>query len=195
MFNQTYASIVVSIDKTNRKIERLERRIAKFDDCPPTTPRRQARLERYQNNLNQTLDRLDYLEEQLAGLSPVAPGPTEDSMQVEFYVDPITGQNRGLNVSITDSALDDRYEGGTDLSLRLSGSGYYNGRGWSSFGSTYGGLISGEFAPVDETKTVMFGTNTQRLDGSYPELSLTAYDASNNIVFSQLIYANGELFI
>lgn len=186
MFNQTYASIVVSIDNVTGQIEHLEKRLSKFDDCSLNARqlRRKARIEK---RLGFKEDRLEYLNEQLGQFSPVAPKDTEDSMQVEFWVDPITGENRGLNISITDSSSDDTYEGGTDLTFSLRGTGRFNGKGWSSFGSRQKGLLSGGIAPIDDTATTFLSAGSECLDGSYPELSLTAFDSDNNIVFSQLI--------
>ena len=34
-----------------------------------------------------------------------------------------------------------------------------------------------------------------RINGAFPELSVTAFDADNNIVFSQLVYQDGVALI
>ena len=195
MSNPTYDSIVEKIDAVTEDIEALEKRLAKFEDCPPTTPRSRRRKARFEKKLAFKNDRLEYLNEQLEDFSPEAPDDTQDQMKVEFMVDPITGENIGLNLAITDTSLDDYYVGGSELKIKVRGTGYYNGRGFSSFGTTYGGLVSEEYAPIDETITVGFGMKGSRIDGSYPDLSVTAYDADNNIVFSQLVYQDGVALI
>ena len=68
----------------------------------------------------------------------------------------MTGENYGLSVSITDTSLDDYYVGGTDLKIQVRGSGYRDRNGSKSFRKTYGGLVSEEYAPVDDTTTVGF---------------------------------------
>ena len=195
MSNPTYDAIVEKIDTVTDDIEALKRRLAKYDDCPPTTPRSRRRKERYERKLVANTERFEYLNEQLEDFSPEAPDETQDSMKVEFLVDPITGENYGLSLAITDTSLDDYYVGGTDLKIQVKGSGYNNGRGWRSFRTTYGSLVSGEYAPVDDTAVVSFGLPSKRIDGTFPDLSVTAFDADNNIVFSQLVYQDGQTLI
>ena len=195
MSNPTYDSIVESIDAVTEDIEKLEKRLAKFEDCPPTTPRSRRRKARFEKRLAFKNDRLEYLNEQLEDFSPEAPDETQDQMKVEFWVDPITGENYGLGISITDTSLDDYYVGGTDLKIRVTGKGFRTPRGTRSWATTYGGLVSGEYAPIDDTATVGFGLRGNRLDGSYPDVTVTAFDADNNIVFSQLVYQDGVALI
>ena len=195
MSNPTYDAIVEQIDSVNESIAKLEKRLAKFDDCPPTTPRSRRRQLRYLKMLVHKQDSLDYLNEQLADFSPEAPDETQDQMKVEFWVDPITGENYGLGISITDTSLDDYYVGGTDLKISVSGTGFKTRNGTRSWRTNYGGLVSGDYAPIDDTATVGFGLRGNRLDGSYPDVVVTAYDADNNMVFSQLIYQDGVALI
>ena len=195
MSNPTYDSIVESIDAINEDIERLEKRLAKYEDCPPTTPRSQRRKARFEARLEAKNERLEYLNEQLSDFTPEAPDETKDQMEVKFWSDPVTGEKYGLSLAITDTSLDDYYVGGTDLTVKVVGSGYYTGRGFRSFTKTYTGLVSEEYAPVDDTATVGFSLFGRRIDGSFPDLSVTAFDADNNIVFSQMVYQDGQALI
>ena len=134
-------------------------------------------------------------ERAAADFSIEVPNENQDSMEVSFRVDPITGKTFGLNVSITDTSLDDNYVGGTDLALAIVGKNYVDRFGKRLFRRIYRGLIAEEFAPIDDTSTVSFRMNSQRLDGTFPDLSVTAFDADSNIVFSQVVYQDGQLFI
>ena len=195
MANPTYDAILDKIETVTEGIEKLEKRLAKFDDCPPTTPRSRRRQLRYLKMLVQKQEALEYLNEQLEDFSPEAPTEEQDRMQVEFWVDPVTGQNYGLGISITDTSLDDYYVGGTDLRISVTGKNKRTKFGRQSFRRSYSGLVSEEYAPIDDTSTVGFRLDPQRLDGSFPDLSVTAFDADNNIVFSQLIYQDGQALI
>jgi len=195
MSNPTYNAILEKIESVNEDIEALTKRLAKFDECPPTTPRSERRKARLEKRLAAKNERLDYLNEQLEDFTPEAPDETKDSMKVEFWTDPVTGNKYGLSLAITDTSLDDYYVGGTDLSIQVAGSGYYAGNGFRSFRKTYTGLVADEYAPIDDTATVGFSLSPKRIDGSYKDLSVTAFDADNNIVFSQLVYQDGVALI
>ena len=192
-YSATYDSIFASIEKLEEKIERWEARVAKQKECP-LTPRRRRRIARYEKHIELATERVDSLYEQLSNYLPDGSNTPKDSMEVEFWKDPITGANRGLQINLTDTSFDDTYVGGSDLKVRLSGSGYYTGKGFRSFGATYGGLISAEYAPVDETANVAIGLSDSRLT-NYPDLSVTLLDQNNNIVLSQMVYQNGEVLI
>ena len=192
-YSATYDSISASIEKLEEKIERWEARVAKQKECP-LTPRRLRRIARYEKHIASATERVDGLYDQLTNYLPDGSNTPKDSMEVAFWVDPITGQNRGLQINLTDTSLDDTYVGGSDLKVRLSGSGYYTGNGFRSFGTTYGKLISAEYAPVDETSTVAFGLSDSRLN-DYPDLTVTLLDQDNNIVLSQMVKQSGEVLI
>jgi len=192
-YSATYDSISASIEKLEEKIERWEARVAKQKECP-LTPRRRRRIARYEKHIAFATERVDSLYEQLSDYLPDGSNTPKDSMEVAFWVDPITGLNRGLQINLTDTSLDDTYIGGSDLKVRLSGSGYATQNGIRSFGTTYGGLISAESAPVDETSTVSFGLSQSRLT-NYPDLSVTLFDQDNNIVLSQMVKQEGEVLI
>ena len=195
MANPTYDAILEKIESVTEGIEKLEKRLAKFEDCPPRTSRQRRRQLRYLKMLVHKEDTLALLNEQLAEFSPEAPTENQDQMKVEFWSDPVTGNNYGLGISITDTSLDDTYVGGTDLRISVTGKNKRSRFGWQSFRRSYGGLVSGEYAPIDDTKTVGFRLGSDRLDGSFPDLSVTAFDTDNNIVFSQLIYQDGVALI
>ena len=79
MSNPTYDAIVEKIDAVNEDIDKLVKRLAKYDDCPPTTPRSRRRKARYEKQLANKSERLDYLNEQLLDFSPETPDETQDT--------------------------------------------------------------------------------------------------------------------
>ena len=192
-YSSTYDSITASIEKLEDKIDSWEARIAKQRECP-LTYRRLRRIARYEKHIAFSTERVDDLYDQLTNYLPDGSNTPKDSMEVEFWVDPITGANRGLQINLTDTSLDDTYVGGSDLKVSLSGSGYRSRNGTRSFRTTYGGLISAEYAPVDETSTVAFGLSDSRLT-DYPDLTVTLFDQDNNIVLSQMVKQGGEVLI
>ena len=192
-YSATYDSLSTSIERLEQSIERWEARLAKQKECP-LTPRRRRRIARYEKHIDLATERIDSLYEQLSNYLPDGSNTPKDSMEVEFWKDPITGVNRGLQVNLTDTGLDDTYIGGSDLKVRVSGSGYATSSGIKSFGTTYGSLISGDWAPVDETSTVAFSLSQSRLT-NYPDLTVTLLDQNNDIVLSQMVYQNGEVLI
>lgn len=194
-YSATYDSITAQIEKTESNIERLEARLAKQYECP-LTPRRRARIARIEKQLGFADARLVDLQDQLVNYeNPPAEDQPSDAMEVNFRTDPVTGQNIGFEVSITDTGLDNTYIGGTDLKVQVRGGGYYTGRGWRSFRTTYGGLISGEWAPVDDTQTVSFSMFGKAPLENYPDMVVETLDGDNNIVFSQIVFQNGEVLI
>lgn len=194
MINPTYEAIENKIDLITGRLAdnyaRLEKLQLKLEECGPSA-RRLARIARVQNQINHREDMLDDLQADLEETPRFISEALNDTMEVNFRVDPITGAPKGLNITIKDTPFDDTYEGGTDLSVRVRGTDFYNGRGWSSFGTTYGGLISGDYAPENGEATVSFGLSTERIDGSYKNLNVDLIDENNNVVFSQIVYQDG----
>ena len=198
MINPTYEAIENKIDlitgRLDKNYARLEKLQLKLEECGPSA-RRLARIARVEKMIAQREDTLDELISNLEETEPVINEDLSDTMDVDFYVDPITGVPKGFEITINDTPFDDTYVGGTDLSVRVRGTGYYNGRGWSSFGTTTYGLISGEYAPENGEATVMFGMATQKIDGSYPDLYIDLLDDNDNVVFSQSVYQDGVIAI
>ena len=75
------------------------------------------------------------LTTKLESISAESLDTPEDTMTVSFAVDSITGQNFGLNFTVSDTGYDDTFVGETPLTVKVSGSGRWNGKGWNKFGS------------------------------------------------------------
>ena len=116
-------------------------------------------------------------------------------MTVSFAVDPITGQNFGLNFSISDTGYDDTYVGGTPLKVKVSGSGRWNGKGWSSFGTNFGGIVTEDTVALDGDASFSVYLREHRINGDFKDVSVSLVDDNNNIVFSQVVYDNGVAVI
>ena len=198
MINPTYEAIENKIDlitgRLDKNYARLEKLQLKLEECGPSA-RRLARIARVERLIAQREETLDELIAELDDTAPIVNEDINDTMNVDFYVDPITGEPRGFEITVKDTPFDDTYVGGTDLSVLVRGTGYYNGRGWSSFGTTTKGIISGEYAPENGEATVMIGMPTVKVDGSYPDLYIDLLDENNNVVFSQSVYQDGIVAI
>ena len=194
MSNPTYDAILDKIESITNAIERRNNRLEKLASLKPTT-RIKRRMDRLQS-FNERADRqIDNLRSQLKDFEPELPEGPKDSMEVSFWQDPVTGNKYGLKLSITDTGLDDTYIGGSDLTVKVTGSGYQTRFGTRSFRRTLTDAVSNQIAPVDETTTLGVFLPTRRIDGSYPDLNVTLVDDNDNIVFSQMVYQNGEVLI
>ena len=191
MSNPTYLSIQRDVETINERLESNYKRLAKLKECRPTE-RRLARIERLENLIAHREQKVLDLNAKLETISPEAADGPEDTLDVSFLTDPITGENTGLSFTITDSGYDDTYIGGTPLKARVTGSGFYNGKGYSSYGTTVDGLIAKEYAPLDGEATSSFSLSPQRINGDYKDVSVYLLDDNNNIVFSQIVYQNGQ---
>ena len=193
MFNPTYDSISSQIDSLTGLLERNNDRLNRLNECR-LTDRRARRIERLENSISQRNDKLAALEEKLQSLSPVISKEATDYMEVDFWQDPLTGTNRGLTVSITDSSFDDTYIGRSQLTAVVSGS-TSNGLSTSSFSSKQSGFISSNTAPIDDTIVYGFGMSQSQIDGSYSDVIFSLLNADEEVVFSQIVYENGLLAI
>ena len=193
MFNPTYDSISSQIDSLTGLLERNNNRLDRLNECR-LTDRRARRIERLENSISQRNDKLAALEEKLQSLSPVISEEATDYMEVDFWQDPLTGTNRGLTVSITDSSFDDTYIGGSPLTAVVSGS-TSNGLSTSSFSSKQSGFISSNTAPTDDTIVYGLGLAQSQINGGYSDLILSLLNADEELVFSQIVSQNGLIVI
>ena len=193
MFNPTYDSISSQIDSLTGLIERKNERLSRLNECR-LTDRRARRIERLENSISQRNDKLAALEEKLQSLSPVISKEATDYMEVDFWQDPLTGTNRGLTVSITDSLFDDTYIGGSPLTAVVSGS-TSNGSSTTSFSSKQGGFISSNTAPINDTIVYGLALAQSQINGNYSDLILSLFNADEELVFSQIVSQNGLIVI
>ena len=115
----------------------------------PSNAKRSARIETIENKQTARLERIAVLTDSLP----------KDEFTPSFWVDPVTGENTGLSVTITDSSYDDTYVGGTPIKIRINGR--YCETGTSGFSQTRGiwdGII-------DATQTV--GLDSKSLNGDF----------------------------
>ena len=193
MFNPTYDSISSQIDSLTGLLERNNNRLDRLNECN-LTDRRARRIQRLENSISQRNDKLAALEEKLQSLSPVISEEATDYMEVDFWQDPLTGTNRGLTVSITDSSFDDTYIGGSPLTAVVSGS-TSNGLSTSSFSSKQSGFVSSNTAPTDDTIVYGLGLAQSQINGGYSDLILSLFNADEELVFSQIVSQNGLIVI
>ena len=194
MSNPTYFSIEKSLNALNSRLERNYARLESLKECSPTR-RRLAQIERLENAISQREERAAGLTTKLESISAESLDTPEDTMTVSFAVDPITGQNFGLNFSISDTGYDDTFVGETPLTVKVSGSGRWNGKGWSSFGSRYGGIVTEDSVALDGDGSFSIYLPENRINGDFKDVSVSLVDDNNNIVFSQVVYDNGVAVI
>ena len=181
---QRIVALTDNISNTEQRIELLESK--------PVTARRESRIARLEEKNANRLERIDAIEDEIVSYDAILP---KDEFTPSFWVND-AGENYGVSVTVTDSPYDDTYVGGTELDMSVSGRGYYNGNGFSGFNSTFGGLMSGGYAPVDGTETVGFSLDPLRLNGAYPELSVSMRDSdSRDVVWSEQLITDGVQLI
>ena len=181
---QRIVGLTNNIANAEQRIELLESK--------PLTARRARRIARLEAKNSSRLERIDAIEDEIIAYNAILP---KDEFTPSFWVDD-DGKNYGVSVTVTDSPYDDTYVGGTELDMSVSGRGYYNGSGFSGFNRTLGGLMADEYAPVDDTKTVGFTLDPLRLNGAYPELSVSMRDSdSRDVVWSEQLITDGVQLI
>ena len=160
------AGIQANFDAAEIKLTRLQ--------AKPFNVRRSARIEAIENKQTARLERIAALTDSLP----------KDEFTPSFLVDPVTGKNVGVSVTIIDSPYDNTYVGGTPIAISLSGR--YCETGTSGFRHTTGtwdGIIN-------DTEIISVGSN--RLTGDY-SASVSLLDAGTRESFysQELINSDG----
>lgn len=173
--------------KVSARLDRKQERLEQLVSIRPSA-KRLRRLAKTQALSDLYDQEIEELTGELAEYNAVE--LPKDSIDVSFW-DGITG----LSMTITDSPYDDTYVGGSVAGMKVRGTGFYNGKGWSSYGLTAGKLVANDWAPIDGQTTVGFGLNKQRIDGSYPDVTVSLVDADYNQLLTQTIYKDGVCLI
>ena len=144
--------------------------------------RRPQNAERFEKAADFYEKRIDQLQTNYERITADLP---KDSIDTSFMVDPITGQNIGVFVDVSNSPYDDTYEG-ESLSMVLQASGRFNGRR-----TTLRNIID-EGQIIDGTDTVAFGSwsTGQMLNGKYEDVNLLFVNDANETVYSQNIISD-----
>lgn len=173
--------LLTRIDSLQANYDNAEIKLAKLQ-AKPSNDRRSARIERIEDKQASRLERIDALTGQLP----------KDEFVPSFWVDPVTGENWGISVTITDSPYDDTYVGGTPVSMRISGR--YCPTGLSGFAQTRGIYFGEKYPLIDATETIGFSSN--RLNGDY-SITLRLLNSDTRVPFyeQELIDNNGVQLI
>ena len=157
-----------SIEALNKRIARGEQRIDNIQSRP-VNAKRIEKIAKIEAANAARVDRIDTLEDNIILFESVLP---KDTFEFAYWMK--DGVRSGVQVTITDSPYDDTYVGGSEADLRLNGAGRKTEFGVSGFGHTRGGIVAGDYAPIDESKTVGFSSSlTQRDLSEYPQLTIS----------------------
>lgn len=166
---QRIVGLTDNIDTAEQRIELLESR--------PVTASRARRIERIKERNSNRLERIDAIEDEIIAYEAILP---QDEFKFEYWIND-EGERYGVKVTVTDSPYDDTYVGGTSADLNLRGTDRRTQYGTSGFNRRSYTIMSGDYAPIDETKTVGFGSrlDTDRFS-EYPNLTVSLHESSTN---------------
>ena len=162
----SFELVASRIDGLQANFDAAEIKLARLQ-AKPSNARRSARIEAIEEKQAGRLERIDALTATLP----------KDEFTPSFRVDPVTGENTGVSVTITDSPYDDTYVGGTPIAISLSGLSFRHTTG------TWDGVI-------DATETISVGSN--RLTGDYSAtVSLLNADTREAFYSQEIINNSG----
>ena len=167
----SFELVAARIDGLQANFDAAEIKLARLQ-AKPSNARRSARIEIIEEKQAGRLERINALTATLP----------KDEFTPSFLVDPVTGENIGVSVAITDSPYDDTYVGGTPIAISISGR--YSETGTSGFRNTTGTWNG----VIDATETISVGNG--RLTGDY-SATVSLLDADTREAFySQEIINN-----
>lgn len=166
---QRIVGLTDNIAAAEQRIELLQSR--------PVTERRARRIARIEAKNSNRLERIDAIEDEIIAYEAILP---KDEFEFEYWLND-EGQRYGIKVTVTDSPYDDTYVGGTDADLNLRGTDRRTQYGTSGFNHRRGGIMSGDWAPIDDSRTVGFASqqDTDRYT-EYPNLTVSLLESSTN---------------
>lgn len=164
---QRIVGLTENIDTAEQRIELLESR--------PVTARRARRIERLEAKNSNRLERIDAIENEIIAYEAILP---KDEFDFDYWLND-EGERYGVKVTVTDSPYDDTYVSGTSADLNLHGSDRITQFGTSGFNMRRGRIMSGDYAPIDESKTVGFASPQDRdRYAEYPNLTVSLLESS-----------------
>lgn len=164
---QRIVGLTDNIDTAEQRIELLESR--------PVTARRARRIARLENKNSNRLERIDAIENEIIAYEAILP---KDEFDFDYWLND-EGERYGVKVTVTDSPYDDTYVSGTSADLNLRGFDRITQFGTSGFNMRRGRIMSGDYAPIDESKTVGFASPQDRDRYSeYPNLTVSLLESS-----------------
>ena len=169
--------LLTRINGLQANYDAAEIKLAKLQ-AKPLNAKRSARIEVIEDKQAGRLERIDALTDSLP----------KDEFTPSFWVDPVTGENWGISVTVTDSIYDDTYVGGTPIKIRINGRYCETGTaGFSETRGTWDGVINA-------TETV--GLDSNALNGDF-STTVSLFDADTGEVFysQELIDNNGVQLI
>ena len=155
--------------KVSARLDRKEERLENLVSIKPTVKRlrRLAKVQALSDVYDQEVSELTAeLDEYNAVELP------KDSIDASFLVDEVTGIRTGISMTVTDSPYDDTYVGGSDIKAKVRGAGMLTSKGTRNYGTQLGTW----FGVVDGSTTIQFGMDTECIDGSYPDVSVSLVD-------------------
>ena len=166
-----------NIANAEQRIELLKSR--------PLTASRARRIARLETKNSNRLERIDNIKDEIIAYDAILP---KDEFTPSFRIDPVTSENIGVFVTLTDSPYDDTYVGGTPFGISIKGRYCKTGNsGFSHSVGTWDGVI-------DATETI--GIRSNRLNGDY-SITVQLFDSNTRVSFyeQQLIDSDGVQLI
>ena len=173
----TFELVAARIDSLQTNFDAAEIKLARLQ-AKPFNARRSARIETIEEKQAKRLERIDALTNSLP----------KDEFTPSFRIDPVTGENIGVSVTLTDSPYDDTYVGGTPFAISIIGRYCETGTsGFSHSVGTWDGVI-------DATETI--GISSNRLNGDY-SITVQLFDSDTRVPFyeQQLVDSDGVQLI